>query len=56
MHGYAVLDLAAGWNPRPGWRVEARLGNLFDAHYELAHGYNTPGRNGQLTLVWRPAD
>jgi len=51
---YHLLNLAAGWNFHPGWRVEARLGNLFDEKYELAQGYNTPGRNGQLTLSWQP--
>ncbi|HEV2606869.1 MAG TPA: TonB-dependent receptor [Xanthomonadaceae bacterium] len=54
LHPYALLNLAAGWNFHPGWRLEARLGNLFDEHYELAHGYNTPGRNGQLTVTWQP--
>jgi vitamin B12 transporter len=54
LHPYALLNVAAGWNFHPGWRLEARLGNLFDEHYELAQGYNTPGRNGQLTLAWQP--
>ena len=53
---YKLLNLAAGWNFHPGWRLETRLGNLFDEHYELAHGYNTPGRNLQLTLLWRPGE
>ncbi len=53
---YTLLNLAAGWNFHPGWRVETRLGNLFDEHYELAHGYNTAGRNLQLTLLWRPGE
>jgi vitamin B12 transporter len=56
MHGYAVLNLAAGWNFHPGWRAELRLNNLFDENYELAQGYNTPGRNGQMTLIWKPGD
>ncbi len=54
LHSYALLNLAAGWNVHPGWRVEARLGNLFDEKYELARGYNTAGRNVQLTLAWQP--
>jgi vitamin B12 transporter len=56
LHSYALLNLAAGWNFQPGWRLEARLGNLFDEHYELAQGYNTAGRNLQVTLAWRPLD
>ena len=54
LHGYGLLDLAAGWNFHPGWRAQLRLNNLFDEHYELADGYNTPGRNAQLTLTWQP--
>jgi len=54
LHSYELLNLAAGWNFQPGWRLEARLGNLFNEHYELAQGYNTPGRNGQLTVSWQP--
>jgi len=51
---YALLNLAAGWTFRPGWRLEARVGNLFDEHYELAQGYNTAGRSLQLAVAWRP--
>ena len=56
LSSYTLLNLAAGWNFHPGWRVETRLGNLFDEHYELAHGYNTPGRNFQFSLLWRPGE
>ncbi|MBS0194082.1 MAG: TonB-dependent receptor [Proteobacteria bacterium] len=51
--GYAVLNLAAGWNFHPGWRVQARLTNLFDKDYELASGYRTPGRGVLLTFSWQ---
>lgn len=54
LHSYALLNLAAGWNINTAWRVEGRLGNLFDENYELAQGYNTPGRNWQVNLIWRP--
>jgi vitamin B12 transporter len=54
LHSYALLNLAAGWNIDPAWRLHVRLGNLFDAGYELAQGYNTPGRNLQISLAWRP--
>ncbi|HTD27881.1 MAG TPA: TonB-dependent receptor, partial [Xanthomonadaceae bacterium] len=49
---YALLNLAAGWKFAPQWRLEARLGNLFDKNYALAEGYNTPGRNGLLSVIW----
>jgi vitamin B12 transporter len=52
--GYTVLNLAAGWSFHPGWRAELRAGNLFDKGYALADGYNTPGRNAQISLIWRP--
>ena len=54
LHSYALLNLAIGWDIGPAWRLEGRLGNLFDARYELAQGYNTAGRNLQFNLVWRP--
>jgi vitamin B12 transporter len=49
---YALLNLAAGWKFAPQWRLEARLGNLFDKNYAVAEGYNTPGRNGLLSVIW----
>lgn len=54
--GYSVFNLAAGWNFHPGWRAQLRLDNLFDKNYELARGYDTPGRNVLLTVSWRAPD
>ena len=54
LSSYRLLNLAAGWDFHPGWRLETRLGNLLDEQYELAHGYNTPGRNVQFNLIWKP--
>lgn len=34
------------------WTLEARIENLGDRKYELASGFNTPGRSGLLTLRW----
>lgn len=51
--GYALLNLGARWNFHPGWSAQLRLNNLFDKNYELAHGYQTPGRNVLLTLSWQ---
>jgi vitamin B12 transporter len=53
--GYALLNLRATWLLGRDWRVGARLENAFDRSYELAHGYNTPGRSGYLELAWQPA-
>src|SRR5262249_29547570 len=52
--GYALLNLRASYDLNRDWRVGARLENAFDRVYELAHGYNTPGRSGYLEVVWQP--
>jgi len=52
--GYGLVGLAAGWSFHPGWRAELRLNNLFDKDYALAQGYNVPGRNGWVTVSWKP--
>jgi vitamin B12 transporter len=50
--GYGLVHLRAAWPLRAGWQLEARIENLGDRDYELAHGYNTPGRSGIVTLQW----
>ena len=52
--GYALLNLRATYWVNPDWRVGARLENILDRFYELAHGYNTPGRSGYLEVIWQP--
>ena len=52
--GYALANLRADYRVNAAWRVGARLENVFDRHYELAHGYNTPGRSAYVTMVWSP--
>ncbi|MGA9335226.1 MAG: TonB-dependent receptor [Rudaea sp.] len=52
--GYVVVNLRAGYAPSPTWNVTFRLENMFDRNYELAHGYNTPGRSGYLEFAWQP--
>jgi len=52
--GYALVNLRADYRLNAAWRLGARLENLFDRSYELAHGYNTPGRSGYLTMTWQP--
>ncbi|MBS0462185.1 MAG: TonB-dependent receptor [Proteobacteria bacterium] len=54
--GYAVFNLAASWNFHPGWRAQLRLDNVFAKDYELARGYDTPGRNVLLTVSWQRPD
>jgi vitamin B12 transporter len=52
--GYALLNLRASYGLNRDWRLGLRLENGFNRFYELAHGYNTPGRSGYLDLVWQP--
>jgi vitamin B12 transporter len=52
--GYAMANLRADYRLNAAWRVGARLENLFNRSYELAQGYNTPGRSAYLTLTWSP--
>ena len=50
--GYTVLNLRASWHLSAAWRVVARLENVSNRDYELAYGYNTPGRAGHLEVIW----
>ena len=51
---YAIVNLHASYAVNPQWRFGARLENLDDRNYQLAYGYNTPGRSGYLTVSWSP--
>ena len=52
--GYVLLNLRASFLLNRDWRLGARLENTFDRFYELAHGYNTPGRSAYLDVIWQP--
>jgi len=52
--GYALANLRADYRLNAAWRLGVRLENLFDRSYELAHGYNTPGRSATVTVAWQP--
>jgi vitamin B12 transporter len=51
--GYGLLHARVSWSLARGWELEARVENLFDREYELAHAFNTPGRSGTVALRWR---
>jgi len=53
--GYTTTDLRASYDFMPGWRVEAKLANVFDRNYETAYYFNQPGRTWFLTLRYSPA-
>ena len=50
--GYGLLNLRTSWQVAPQWKVLARIENVNDRDYELARGYNTPGRSGFVELIW----
>lgn len=47
---YTLVNVTARWQPSRTVTVEGRIENLFDTDYELAGGYNTPGRSVYLGL------
>jgi len=51
--GYAVVNLIASYPIEKNLFVAARLENAFDEHYQVAHGFNTPGRGLFVSLNWR---
>lgn len=50
MGGYATLDANIRYRVDPRWTVAFGVTNLGDKRYELAQGYNTPGRQALLTV------
>ncbi len=52
MGGYTLLSLGAGWQLGSQLTAQLRLDNALDRRYELASGYNTPGRSVSLALRW----
>jgi vitamin B12 transporter len=40
---YVRVDLAMTWKPEPNWEYFLAVDNLFDADYEEAVGFPSPG-------------
>lgn len=51
--GYEVVNLTAAYRLGAATSIQVRLDNVFDADYELTHGFNTQGR--KLTAALRHA-
>ncbi len=51
---YTLFNIRASWQLNEAWKTVARVENAGNRDYELARGYNTPGRAGYLELVWEP--
>jgi vitamin B12 transporter len=53
MAGYALLNLAATWQPAASWVVEGRLDNALNRAYTLVNGYNTAARSWTVAVRYR---
>jgi len=53
LNSYAIVNLATQFEINKGVVFEGRIENLFDKEYELAYGYNTPGRSGYIGLRYQ---
>lgn len=47
---YATLDVQGEYRFATAWRLQARVANLFDKHYETVAFYNQAGRGAYVTL------
>jgi vitamin B12 transporter len=54
MAGYATVDLRGEYAITKDWRVQARIGNLFDRTYETAAYFNQPGLNAFVSVLYQP--
>ena len=52
--GYTTWALYAGRKIDKDWTARVKLENAFNRKYELAGGYNTPGRGVFVTLQYQP--
>ncbi len=52
--GYAVWSFYVSRAIDTEWTARLKLDNAFDRQYQLAYGYNTPGRGVFATLQYRP--
>jgi vitamin B12 transporter len=52
--GYGLLSLYASKVLTNQWTARVRVDNALDKRYQLAYGFNTPGRSMMLTLQYSP--
>ncbi len=55
LDSYTKFDLRAEYNISKNWRLQGRIENLFDVHYETASFFNQPGRNFFVTIRYQPS-
>ena len=51
--GYTVVNLTARHPLAKNTFIAVRLENAFDEHYQVAHGFNTPGRGLFASFAWQ---
>jgi len=52
--GYAVLNVSAGTQLNPDWRLSLRLDNAGDVQYQQVGQYASAGRTWYVGLQWQP--
>lgn len=52
--GYSIWSFYASRKIDKDWTARVKLENAFDRQYQLAYGYNTPGRGIYATLQYSP--
>lgn len=54
LDSYVKFDLRAEYILNKHWRLQGRIENLFDKHYETAAFFNQPGRNFFAMIRYQP--
>ncbi len=54
LSGYTLWSFYASRKIDNEWTARVKLDNAFDRQYQLAYGYNTPGRGIYATLQYQP--
>lgn len=54
MGGYGIVNLFAGRDLTKETSISIRWNNIADQRYELVQGYNTPGSNVFVSLLYQP--
>jgi vitamin B12 transporter len=54
LDSYVKFDLRAEYNLNKHWRLQGRIENIFNEHYQTAAFYNQPGRNFLAMLRYQP--
>jgi len=54
LNGYVKFDLRAEYILNKNWRLQGRIENLFNEHYQTAAFFNQPGRNFFAMVRYQP--